>query len=106
MRGVQPASRVLRPDFKIVEGRDLKPGVNEAITSRAMAKRFQQLGLNDKFEINKIDFTIVGYFEAGGSAAESEVWTALDDLTGARRNAKALYLSSICVAATRQPKGS
>ena len=95
VRGVQPASRVLRPDFKIVEGRDLKPGVNEAITSRAMAKRFQQLGLNDKFEINKVDFTIVGYFEAGGSAAESEVWTALDDLTGARRTPGAVSAVSL-----------
>ncbi len=95
VRGVEPASRQLRPDFKIVEGRDLNPGLNEAITSRAMAKRFQKLGLGDKFEINKVDFTIVGYFEAGGSAAESEVWTALDDLTGARRTPGAVSVVNV-----------
>ena len=32
------------PAFQIIEGRDIKPGVNEAITSRAMAERFENLG--------------------------------------------------------------
>lgn len=90
VRGLDEVGRKLRPDFKIVEGRDLKPGVNEAITSRSMAKRFQNLALGEKLEINQVDFEIVGYFEAGGSSAESEVWTARGDLTGARRQADAV----------------
>ncbi len=85
VRGVDSVARDLRPGFKIVEGRDLKSGVNEIITSRQMASRFENLAIGEKLEINKIDFTVVGYFEAGGSAAESEVWTDLRDLTGARR---------------------
>lgn len=85
VRGVDTVARQLRPDFRIVEGRDFKSGVNEIITSRQMASRFENLAIGEKLEINKIDFTVVGYFEAGGSAAESEVWTDLRDLTGARR---------------------
>lgn len=85
VRGLERAGRALRPDFRIVEGSDLKPGVNEAITSRAMGERFENLGLGDTLEINNVGFTIVGYFEAAGSAAESEVWTDLRDLTTARR---------------------
>ena len=85
VRGVESVARQLRPDFQIVEGRDLKAGVNEIITSRQMAERFENLAIGEKLEINKIDFTVVGYFEAGGSAAESEVWTDLNDLTSARR---------------------
>jgi putative ABC transport system permease protein len=73
-----------------VEGRDITPGVNEAITSRTMAERFENLGLGSKLEINKVDFTVVGYFEAAGSAAESEVWTDLRDLTNARRTPEAV----------------
>ena len=80
LRGASPASGKLRPGFRIVEGRDLNPGRNEAITSRQMAERFQNLGLGEKLEINRVDFTIVGYFEAEGSAAESEVWTDLRDV--------------------------
>ena len=86
VRGLEPIGRKLRPGFRIVAGRDLKPGVNEAITSRSMAKRFQNLALGEKLEVNKgVEFQIVGYFEAAGSAAESEVWADLRDLTTARR---------------------
>jgi putative ABC transport system permease protein len=85
VRGTQAVSRELRPGFKIVEGRDINPGVNELITSRQLADRFENLAIGDKLEINKALFTVVGYFEAAGSAAESEVWADLNDLTGARR---------------------
>lgn len=85
VRGVDPVARELRPDFKIVKGRDLQPGVNEAITSESIASRFENLGLGEKVEINKVQFEIVGLFEAGGSSAESEVWTDIRDLASARR---------------------
>ncbi len=85
VRGIDPIGRTLRPNFKIIEGRDLQPGVNEAITSQAMANRFQNLSIGEKLEINKVPFTIVGYYTAGGSSAEAEVWTDRRDLTSARR---------------------
>ena len=85
VRGLEEVGRKLRPEFRIVEGRDINPGVNEAITSRRMAERFENTAIGEKLEINKIPFEIVGYFEAKGSAAESEVWTDIRDLTSARR---------------------
>lgn len=90
VRGLEPVGRQLWPDFKIVEGRDLKPGINEAITSRRMAQRFENLAIGEKLEVNKVDFTVAGYFEANGSAAESEVWMDLRDLTTARRTPAAV----------------
>lgn len=85
VRGLDSVGRQLRPDFKIVEGRDIKPGVNEVITSRNIADRFENLGLGESFKINSTTFNVVGLFEAGGSSAESEVWTDLRDLTAASR---------------------
>lgn len=85
VRGLEMVGRDLRPGFRITEGRDINPGVNEAITSRRMAERFQNLRIGETLEINKVGFDVVGYFEADGSAAESEVWTDLRDVTGARR---------------------
>lgn len=90
IRGVDTVSRELRPDFKIVKGRDVKPGVNEAITSENMARRFENLAIGEKLEINKVDFEIVGYFQAGGSSAESEVWTDIRDIASARRTTDAI----------------
>lgn len=85
MRGLDFVGRQLRPDFNIVEGRDIKPGVNELITSRSIARRFENLGLGEQFDVNGVMFTVVGHFEAGGSSAESEVWADLRDLTAAQR---------------------
>jgi putative ABC transport system permease protein len=90
IRGVGASSRELRPDFKIVRGRDLKPGLNEAITSENMARRFENLDIGEKLEINRVDFEIVGHFEAGGSSAESEVWTDIRDVASARRTDDAI----------------
>lgn len=75
VRGVDPVSRELRQGVRIVEGRDFKPGVREAIVSLAMSNRFQNLSLNDTFKVQGGDFTVVGIFEANGGAVESEVWT-------------------------------
>ncbi|MDA0660004.1 MAG: ABC transporter permease [Planctomycetota bacterium] len=90
VRGIDPVGRALRPDFRIVRGRDVVPGVNEAITSESMAKRFENLALGERLEINKVEFTVVGYFTAGGSSAESEVWIDRRDLTTARRTPDAV----------------
>ncbi len=85
VRGLEQVGRHLRPDFKIVEGRDLTPGVNELITSRNIAKRFENFAVGEQIDINNVMFTVVGLFEAGGSSAESEVWADLRDLTAAQR---------------------
>lgn len=90
VRGLEPQGRKLRPDYQLTEGRDINPGINEAITSRRMAERFENLAIGEQLEINNVMFQIVGYFEAGGSAAESEVWTDLRDLTLARRTPAAV----------------
>jgi putative ABC transport system permease protein len=90
VRGLESNGRALRPGFRIVEGRDLQPGVNELITSRRMASRFENLGIGETLEINRVDFRVVGYFEASGSAAESEVWGDLRDITNARRTPAAV----------------
>jgi len=75
VRGVDPVSRLLRSEMTIVQGRDFTPGVREAIVSRAMSERFQNLGVGDVFKVDGGEFTVVGMFDAGGGAVESEIWT-------------------------------
>lgn len=86
VRGLEEAGRGLRPGFKILEGgRMYASGKNEAITSLQVARRFRDTAIGEQLDINNVMFRIVGHFEAGGSAAESEVWTDVKDLTSARR---------------------
>ncbi len=81
VRGVEPASRKLRPDFAIVQGRDLEAGKGEAIVSRSMSRRFKGAGLGETLRAGpKESYRVVGLFTAGGSAAESEVWVDVRDL--------------------------
>jgi putative ABC transport system permease protein len=98
IRGVEGVARQLRPDFKIVEGKDIQPGLNQAITSRNMARRFENCAIGEKLDINRVEFEIVGYFEAGGSSAESEIWTDIRDVASARRSDDAI--SSLNLRAT------
>jgi putative ABC transport system permease protein len=86
IRGLDEIGRQLRPGFRIVQGRDVQPGTNELITSQRMAARFENLSIGEKLTVNQTEFAVVGYFEADGSSAESEVWTDLRDLASARRN--------------------
>ena len=81
IRGVQPASRQLRPDFKIVAGRDFVEGKGECIVSKRMSARFKgaQVGGRLVFGPKEI-YNVVGIFTAGGSAAESEIWADLKDV--------------------------
>jgi putative ABC transport system permease protein len=95
VRGLSEIGRALRPGFHIVEGRDLEPGKDEAITSRAISERFQNAGLGEQLPINGRKFTIVGLFEASGSVAESEVWTDERDLRSARRTPE--FMTSVII---------
>jgi putative ABC transport system permease protein len=81
VRGVQPASRLLRPEFKIVAGRDLVPGKGECIVSPRMSAHFKGAQVGGRFTFGpKEAYDVVGIFTAGGSAAESEVWADLKDV--------------------------
>jgi putative ABC transport system permease protein len=81
VRGVQPASQKLRPDFKIVAGRPFVEGRGECIVSTKMSARFKGAQVNGRFDFGtKEKYNVVGIFTAGGSAAESEVWADLKDV--------------------------
>jgi putative ABC transport system permease protein len=83
VRGVVPKSFVLRPALRIVRGRAAAPGGDEAIVGIGIADRFRGLRIGDGIELKKNrKLTIVGVFEAGGSAFESEVWANLDSVQG------------------------
>ena len=74
IRGIGPMSNKLRSGFKTLAGRMFQPGQTEAIVSRRISERFQGLDVGDKFRVQATDYTVVGLFEAGGKAFESEIW--------------------------------
>jgi putative ABC transport system permease protein len=75
LRGVTEDAYRLRPELRGVRGRRPTPGVDEALVGVRIAGRIKGLELGQAFDIKKNrPVTVVGTFEAGGSAHESEVW--------------------------------
>ncbi len=73
VRGVEPESMTMRP-VRIVEGRMWRPGVSEVIAGRLISGKFQDCAVGDKVRMGGRDWDVVGNFEAGGTAFESELW--------------------------------
>ena len=85
IRGIGPMSNKLRSGFKTVSGRMFQPGLAEAVVSRRISERFQGLDVGDKFRIQATDYVVVGLFEAGGKAFESEIWVDVNSLASATK---------------------
>lgn len=81
VRGVPANVLAFRPEVVLVEGRPARPGTDEVIIGERIRGRFQGLELGQSFELKKNrPVTVVGVFEAGGSAFESEVWVDIETL--------------------------
>lgn len=84
IRGVSAASRALRPNFEMVPGQGhyFTPGRGECVVSRNVSKRFKGAKIGGLIKVgDKQVYRVVGLFTANGSAAESEVWVDIKDLS-------------------------
>ena len=87
IRGVTPAGLALRPQVKLAEGRMFRPGTAEVIAGRSIADGFQGAGLGETLRFASRDWTIVGVFDAGHTAFDSEIWGDAEQMLQAfRRN--------------------
>ena len=85
IRGVTPAGLTLRPQVKLVEGRMFRPGTAEIIAGRSVADGFQGAGLGETLRFASRDWTIVGVFDAGHTAFDSEIWGDAEQMLQAFR---------------------
>jgi putative ABC transport system permease protein len=74
LRGVTPRAFKVHTTVKIVEGRAFEPGRNEIVAGRAATRQFSNLTIGSSIRWGETEWQVVGIFEAGGSAAESELW--------------------------------
>lgn len=85
IRGVTPMGLVLRPQVRIVQGRMFRPGSDEVIAGRSIAERFSGAGLGETVRFGGRAWTVVGVFDAGRTAFDSEIWGDVDQLMPAFR---------------------
>ncbi len=74
VRGVSQNVLTVRRNVKIIQGRMFQPGLSELIVGRYARTTYSGLDLGSHVKFGGGEWTVVGVFDAGGSAFDSEVW--------------------------------
>jgi len=74
VRGVSANVLDIRKNVKIVEGRFFQPGLAELIVGKNASHSYAGLTLGNTVKFGGGNWKVVGIFDAGGSAFDSEVW--------------------------------
>ena len=83
VRGLMPAGVTLRsekkdshgqPNVKLVEGRWFSPGQREVVVGKSIHDRFSGANVGDTMDFAKGQWKVVGIFDSGGTAYDSEIW--------------------------------
>jgi len=74
VRGVSPNVLRIRTFVRVSEGRMFQPGISELIVGRNASKSYTGLNLGNTVNFGGGRWKVVGIFDAGGSAFDSEVW--------------------------------
>jgi putative ABC transport system permease protein len=80
VRGMMPAGLTLRPKAKLVEGRWFSPGQREVVVGKSIHDRFSGANVNDNLDFAKGQWKVVGIFDSGGTAYDSEIWGDLNQI--------------------------
>ncbi|HYC46788.1 MAG TPA: ABC transporter permease [Burkholderiales bacterium] len=84
-RGVGEAAYTLRPQVSLVQGRRFARGSAEVIVGASLAQRFAGASIGSILRFGGREWRVVGIFDAGGSAFDSEIWGDADQLMQAFR---------------------
>jgi len=74
VRGVSADALKVRRNVHISQGRFFEPGLSELIVGRNVASTYSGLNLGDTVSFGSGTWKVVGIFDAGGSAFDSEIW--------------------------------
>jgi putative ABC transport system permease protein len=82
-RGISPEGFAVHPEIKLIAGRRFRPGVAELILGKSAARLYKGVTGGSIIKLRGTAWTVVGTFESGGSAHESELIADLGTLNSA-----------------------
>jgi putative ABC transport system permease protein len=74
VRGVSAKVLDVRESVRVVAGRFFQPGLNELVVGKNVATSYEGFELGSTVRFGGGSWTVVGVFDAGNSAFDSEVW--------------------------------
>lgn len=75
IRGVSSRALEVRKGVKMIQGRFFQPGTNELVVGKNVPGTYAGLTLGNELRFGGGNWRVVGVFDAGGSAFDSEVWS-------------------------------
>jgi putative ABC transport system permease protein len=79
-RGIGEAGLVVRPQVRVVQGRAFDRGAAEVVVGKSLADRFENTAVGSVLRFGGREWRVVGIFDSGGAAFDSEVWVDADQL--------------------------
>lgn len=83
VRGVSTAAMKMRPQVKLIEGTSFRTGTSEIMVGKSISRRFQGCKVGQMLKFGSRNWLIVGVFEAGKNAFESEIWGDVEQMMAA-----------------------
>jgi putative ABC transport system permease protein len=74
VRGVSSKALEVRPFVHMIAGRFFTPGLDEIVVGKNAESSYAGLDLGSSVRISGVTWKVVGIFDAGGSAFDSEIW--------------------------------
>ena len=93
LRGVSPNVLAIHSNVKIIEGRMFRHGLSELVVGKNAQATYSGLTLGSTIWLGSVQWQVVGIFDAGGSAFDSEVWGDAHLLNGAYKRPDTLSQS-------------
>jgi putative ABC transport system permease protein len=81
VRGLLPIGLTMRT-LALRQGTMFTPGLRQVIVGESIAKRYPDARIGKQLRFGRGTWEVVGVFEVGDSAANSEIWTDLNQLRG------------------------
>jgi putative ABC transport system permease protein len=79
VRGVEPAAFAVHRGVQLTAGRVFRPKLGEIVIGVGAARRYR-LGVGSEIALGRRRWTVVGIFDSGGTAFDSEIWADVADV--------------------------
>ncbi len=93
VRGMNPIVLEVRPSVTMIEGRFFQAGLAELVVGSNALQSYQGFDLGSTVSFGSQDWKVVGIFDAGGSAFDSEIWADHTVLAQAFKRSTTSYSS-------------
>ena len=93
VRGAGAKVLQVRDTARVVRGRFFRPGITELVVGRNVADSYSGFELGETVKFGGGNWTVVGVFDAGGSAFDSEIWCDANVLNAVYKRPQDLFQS-------------